>query len=138
MTTDELAATGLENLRRKRRGRLLTAMEAADEAYRIPSYTIPRWQPFEDPEEGKEFDLFNGEDEKEQLEPTPPCPRYDEIKNYILYNSSQGRLCFDTMTDIFPEPTLYKYIQKYGDLDITPQELSIFLKNCSDRREVFW
>lgn len=86
---------------------------------------------------GMNFESLDDINSEDDTMYTPPCPRYDDFAQYILDNRAQGSLCFDTMTKAISEPTLYQYIQLYGGLQITPQELRDFLQNCNTRQEYF-
>jgi hypothetical protein len=65
------------------------------------------------------------------------CPRYSEIKDYLLANRHHGQLALDSMDFHIPEPTFYRYIIDCGGLAITPLELRNFLYTTHLRQELF-
>ena len=60
------------------------------------------------------------------------CLRYEEIRQYLLSNRGQGKLCLDTMMVLFPENTIWSHILRFGGLRISPDEWRAFLQQCRD------
>lgn len=64
------------------------------------------------------------------------CPRYDEIKKYLLDNRAPGELALDTMT-ILSEPQFYRYIREHGGINLTGLEFRNFLAVADQKGELF-
>lgn len=165
MTSERLTAAKMENRRRRRARRIfngtadaMTRLDALTEVYEhsvdegsfqggvgasSSSHSLTGQaassQPFSPPYKdlGNDFESLSDIETEDGSEYVPYCPRYDEFKKYMLDNTGQGKLCFDTMTVAISEPTLCQYIQSYGGLNITPEELTDFLKNCHMNQELF-
>ena len=78
-------------------------------------------------------------DEEEIEEDVYNCPRWNEIKKYLVRNC--GPLAIDTM-GMMSEQLFLKYIKslrapKYIPLQITPLEFRSFLGTASEKRELF-
>jgi len=69
---------------------------------------------------------------------TYSCPRYDEIKAYLLRNRHHQQLALDSMDFDMPERTLYRYIIDRGGIALTPLEFRSFLYTASWRQELFF
>jgi len=85
-------------------------------------------------EHGEERDLQAG---LRHPLPTPEylCPKYEEIKEYLLANRGPLELALDTM-GILSEPAFFRYIRDRGGISLTPMEFRSFLGIASGRREL--
>lgn len=64
------------------------------------------------------------------------CPRYDEIRTYLLGQRGANELALDTMT-VLSEPQFYRYIRDRGGIQISAQEFRAFLWTANERHELF-
>lgn len=94
------------------------------------SYPLP---PPVDNQEDDEDD--EDEEEEEDDEEIPICPRYDEIRNYLI--NQRRELAIDTMKFRMPEHTLHQYIRRNGGIDLSAEEWRGFLLNCNERKNLF-
>lgn len=103
------------------------------------SYLLPPYPPGGgDEEENEEYDEEEEEEEEEREdddEEIPSCPRYDEIRNYLI--NQKRELAIDTMKFRMPEHTLHQYIRRNGGIDLSAEEWREFLLNSSERKELF-
>ncbi|KAB8301245.1 hypothetical protein EYC80_003132 [Monilinia laxa] len=111
------------------------------------SYPISRWTSLpslddsddeedeEDEEDDDDDDNDYHEGQDEDDEEIPPCPRYDEIKNYLV--SQKSELAIETMKFRMPEHTLHQYIRRNGGIYLSSEEWRGFLLNCTERKELF-
>lgn len=67
----------------------------------------------------------------------PPCPRYDEIRFYLMANRGDGRLCLETMDRDMPENTLLNHILQLRQINITTDEWRTFLRTANDKGQFF-
>ena len=73
------------------------------------------------------------------------CPRYSEIRSYLLKNRSQGQLYLDTLPSWskdrtgrgYCEHVLLDQILRLGGLQITPEEFHQYLRVASERGQMF-
>ncbi|CZR60774.1 uncharacterized protein PAC_10670 [Phialocephala subalpina] len=65
------------------------------------------------------------------------CPRYGEIKTYCLDNRNPLQLAFDSMDFDIPEPTMFRYIQDRGGINLSAEEFRSFLHCCNTKKELF-
>lgn len=81
----------------------------------------------------------------EPWKPTYECPRYEEIKAYLIKNKAYNKLAFDSMK-LATEPQLYRYIRDFGSrqraeldnvLSITGLEFRSFLAMANEKEELF-
>ncbi|KAF5874365.1 uncharacterized protein Bfra_004370 [Botrytis fragariae] len=105
-----------------------------ESSYLLPPNPPPRGDEEEDEEynEEEEEEVEEGEDDDEEI---PSCPRYDEIKNYLI--NQKRELAIDTMRFRMPEHTLHQYIRRNGGIDLSAEEWREFLLNSSERKELF-
>lgn len=99
------------------------------------------------------FDPFSDPETREKrVEEYPPnhlpysCPRYDEIKQWLIANRDPLHLAIDSM-GILAEPAFYRYIRDRSAylkernlgvaLNVTPHEFRGFLATAQARRELF-
>jgi hypothetical protein len=75
-------------------------------------------------------------DEDQIPEETYFCPRWYEIKQYLIDNSAPTKLAISTM-GMLSEPGFLRYIRDCGGLEITPQEFRNFLGAANVTRELF-
>lgn len=145
MTELEKTTAGLENLRRDRARRLLAAIGGSQNSAprgNIDPMDVDSPPPTPtDPNHcevvGKTFTDLNSIVSEEVYPPLPPCPRYNEIRDYLLANRSQGRLCLDTMDFEIPAFTVLQYIRDFGGINLTREEWIGFLENCYNQHELF-
>ena len=165
MPVDEQEACRLENMRRARAWRIYNALNvgnvqqegprklreyrnidldfSSDEPFvdLTPGHqpadndNEPAYHPFTDPNLGNDFDTVS-QISTEYEDDRRPCPRYDEIRQYLLENRAQGKLCLDTMDFAISRDTFLHYINVYGGISVTPREWEDFLRTCYERREV--
>lgn len=64
------------------------------------------------------------------------CPRYDEIKSFLIANRAEQRLALDSMR-VLPEATFFRYIRDFREISLTIREFKAFLSQCYLRRELF-
>ncbi|KAK6610112.1 hypothetical protein H4I95_03171 [Botrytis cinerea] len=106
------------------------------------SYLLPPYPPPGD-NEGEDEDMDDNSEEENQEEEEddddeediPSCPRYDEIKNYLI--NQKRELAIDTMKFRMPEHTLHQYIRRNGGIDLSAEEWRRFLLNSTERKEMF-
>ncbi|EMR85672.1 hypothetical protein BcDW1_5671 [Botrytis cinerea BcDW1] len=106
------------------------------------SYLLPPYPPPGD-NEGEDEDMDDNSEEENQEEEEdddddediPSCPRYDEIKNYLI--NQKRELAIDTMKFRMPEHTLHQYIRRNGGIDLSAEEWRKFLLNSTERKEMF-
>ncbi|CZT42929.1 uncharacterized protein RSE6_02894 [Rhynchosporium secalis] len=67
---------------------------------------------------------------------TQQCPRFEEIKAFLIANRAEQKLALDTM-GILPEGTFYRYISRFKGITITQRELKAFLSQCFEKKELF-
>lgn len=106
-----------------------------------PKNSESEQEDYEDSEEEKEED--DDEDDETTMKvpedpviPATDCPRYGEIRTYLLANRAPLELALDTM-GILPVSTFYRYIRDHGGFDISAHELRSFLHMASNRHELF-
>lgn len=145
MRPEEERAANMENLRRARAHRISTGinyslqqtLEAHDTTDAMDVDELGDMPPDHFITLGKNFDTLSAIDTEFSHSVLPPSPRYEEIRNYLLANRAQGRLCLDTMAFYIPAYRVLHYIQDFGGISITPDEWIAFLGHCSDRNESF-
>ncbi|KAF7872441.1 hypothetical protein EAF04_003362 [Stromatinia cepivora] len=105
------------------------------------SFSIASWPPspppddYEDDDDEEEEDEEDEDEDGEDNEEVPFCPRYDEIKNYLI--NQKRELAIDTMKFRMPEHTLHQYICRNGGINLSTEEWRGFLLNCTERMELF-
>ncbi|KAH7321533.1 hypothetical protein BKA65DRAFT_540736 [Rhexocercosporidium sp. MPI-PUGE-AT-0058] len=67
---------------------------------------------------------------------TDDCPRYVEIRNYVVANRAPLKLALDTM-GLLPMPTLYRYFRELGGIDVTAREFVAFLTQSTIQKDLF-
>ncbi|CZS90034.1 hypothetical protein WAI453_002987 [Rhynchosporium graminicola] len=67
---------------------------------------------------------------------TQQCPRFEEIKAFLIANRAEQKLALDTM-GILPEGTFYRYISRFKGITVTQRELKAFLSQCFEKKELF-
>ena len=71
---------------------------------------------------------------------TQQCPRYGEIKQFLIMNRAEQKLALDTM-GLLPQPTFYRYINDFNKnqnkFDLGVQEFKAFLSQCNRKKELF-
>ncbi|KAM0156044.1 hypothetical protein ACHAPG_005554 [Botrytis cinerea] len=105
-------------------------------------YLLPPYPPPGD-NEGEDEDMDDNSEEENQEEEEdddddediPSCPRYDEIKNYLI--NQKRELAIHTMKFRMPEHTLHQYIRRNGGIDLSAEEWRKFLLNSTERKEMF-
>jgi hypothetical protein len=149
MTTDQFLAVTLEQTRWKRALRIHNAIQVAPNYQGSVPTNIgehksddvemtdgDEFVPFEDETPGvgeesygdDEGEVYEDEDDDSDLgteynEFSPPdYPRYEEIRQYLLVNRGQGKLCLDTMMFLFPENTMLSHILRFRGLQISLDE----------------
>ncbi|CZR60436.1 uncharacterized protein PAC_10332 [Phialocephala subalpina] len=70
-----------------------------------------------------------------KLLPTPPCPRFNEIRQYLF--NTRVTLAWDTLHFRIPDYVLYAYIKREGGLQITFEEWRDFLITCNNNKMLF-
>lgn len=68
---------------------------------------------------------------------TPPCPRYEEIGDYLVRNRAQGRFCLGTMNFRMPENTMLNHILLLGGITLSTEEWRDFLMVANEKQELF-
>ncbi|TEY83158.1 hypothetical protein BOTCAL_0025g00170 [Botryotinia calthae] len=104
-------------------------------SYLLPPYPPPGENEEEDEDMNDADEEENREEEEEDDEDIPSCPRYDEIKNYLI--NQKRELAIDTMKFRMPEHTLHQYIRRNGGIDLSADEWRKFLLNSTERKEMF-
>lgn len=149
MSYEEESAATLENLRRSRAQRILTAIGGRQDSIDQddfdtdpmdiddPNSVLEETDPNHYTVQGKDFDTLSAISSECDPDELPECPRYEEIRDYLRANRAQGRLCLDTMCFDIPLYTLFQYIQVFGGINITPEEWLAFIQNCDNRSEMF-
>lgn len=87
--------------------------------------------------QGEHFDSISTIVTEYDQNTLPDCPRYEEIRSYLLANRAQGRLCLDIMDFEIPAYNLLQYIYDLGGITITSEEWIAFLQNCDAKGECF-
>ncbi|ESZ98553.1 hypothetical protein SBOR_1085 [Sclerotinia borealis F-4128] len=112
--------------------------------HRETTYPISGWPPEshgdsddddEDDEDSDEEEEDNANKDDEDDEEVPLCPRYDEIKNYLI--RQRRELAIDTLKFRMPEHLFYEYIRRNGGLYLSAEEWRGFLLNSTERKELF-
>ena len=67
----------------------------------------------------------------------PPCPRYREIRDYLLEDRGHEGLCLDEMTREMPELLILRYINDARQILISAEQWNAFLRNCHANGELF-
>lgn len=157
MTPAEERAAKCENLRRARARRILNAIGGDQRRMVGPNLdsvdsmdvdvdSMEIDEPAVEPEEtdpnhytiqGKDFDSVSTMLTEKSQDALPDCPRYEEIRRYIMANRASGSLCLDTMNFEIPAYNLLQYIYDFGGINITSDEWITFLKTCDDTGECF-
>lgn len=131
MTQREVQYQTLEYNRRQHAQRIILARYNYTTVIQ-PAHSIPDW----DSSSGSESD----DDLDEPTRPwvCPPCPRWNEITQYLFNNRGPLDLALDTMDFDMPEQNLYKYILDRGiPGGLTPREFRNFLINAHSRGVLF-
>lgn len=82
------------------------------------------------------FPLHTGDDKLPDPIDKNQCPRYDEIRSYLLKNKDGGNLALNTMKPT-PEHILFNYIRENGEITMTPEEWRTFLIVATHANEFF-
>ncbi|KAF8865029.1 hypothetical protein BDZ45DRAFT_471392 [Acephala macrosclerotiorum] len=69
------------------------------------------------------------------LLPTPPCPRFNEIRQFLFVTRST--LAWDSLHFRIPDYVLYAYIKRDGGLQIDFEEWRDFLITCNNTKTLF-
>ena len=133
MTASQVAQWTEENKRRARARNIITTITQNQtlqlgSGYLDPDYqrhgTLTAWDSSSDTED-------------EEVEKTPTCARWREIRHYLFNTRGPSDLAWDSMTFEIPEWTLYRYIQARGGLALTPGEWHEFLVFADYRKKLF-
>lgn len=64
------------------------------------------------------------------------CPRYQEIKDFLIANRAHDLLAIDSMEFALAEPNMLRYLENLN-FNVTPAEFRAFLHCCNVKNELF-
>ncbi len=107
-------------------------------AWNVYSAMAPQLQGLPESEPGTPAEYYDGSESEDEIEDeTYDCPRFNEIRNFLVANRGPTLLALDTMR-ILSLPVFYRYIRELdGPLNLSSLEIRNFLGVCNQERTLY-